>query len=623
MSEAQINQEPESSATARVGSSLSWWLLVLGLVLLSCGQVSESTDHPVTHRESCSRGSEFTCISLKVPLDHFDPNDLRTIEVTFAVHPASADPQGVLVTAVGGPGVSGLSEADLQLSVLDSSIVERFDLVFFDQRGVGMLEDPICSRTEQAAEAGEPPPRPPRPFITRCIEESSYSDVIVHLDTDQAIRDLELFRQAMGYERLTLYGRSYGTRFVQTYASEYPNAVERIVLDAPVDRTRDVLESIDAQSAADDVVIQEVLAACDSDAECSSDLGMPAQNAYEQLRHELTSEPTEVSYPVLPSVWEKIPFTAEDLSQVAFESAYSEDGRMMFVRALAAATRDDDLLPMTGFLVGGGNNSDDEFASAMLNMAINCPDMSIPGDDLASESSQILNARAADLENQARYGPPLSCIHWPEIDHGRLPAEPFEAVGIPTMVVAAELDPATPYTGAISVAEHLDDGHLLTVHGGSHVMFGRFDPCVDEAVTEFIVRATPPPITCEAGTMDHYVPLLPDQPGERSTTELLPIVDTELFNWVLLTGIDVTEETDVSCPGGGSVFLRATEVGGEFELDRCGLNEVVTVTGEGSWDFLDEVSRYRVSFGDDCYYSYARWWDDGSENIEPSCPLGE
>ena len=56
----------------------------------------------------CFDWSIFTCVTIEVPLDHFNPADTRTIPVTFAVLPASGARKGMFVTAVGGPGYSGI-----------------------------------------------------------------------------------------------------------------------------------------------------------------------------------------------------------------------------------------------------------------------------------------------------------------------------------------------------------------------------------------------------------------------------------------------------------------------------------------------------------------------------------
>ena len=80
----------------------------------------------------CFKDSIFTCITMDVRLDHFNPSDTRTIPVTFAVHPATGVRKGIFVTATGGPGYSGIASADSYTAAFDPSIPEAFDIVFFD-----------------------------------------------------------------------------------------------------------------------------------------------------------------------------------------------------------------------------------------------------------------------------------------------------------------------------------------------------------------------------------------------------------------------------------------------------------------------------------------------------------
>ena len=62
--------------------------------------------------KACEEQPEMTCITIGVPLDHFDPANSETIQVTFAVLPASAERYGMYVQAFpGGPGGEGISSA--------------------------------------------------------------------------------------------------------------------------------------------------------------------------------------------------------------------------------------------------------------------------------------------------------------------------------------------------------------------------------------------------------------------------------------------------------------------------------------------------------------------------------
>jgi hypothetical protein len=81
--------------------------------------------------------SKFTCITFAVPLDHFDPANTETISIAFGLLRATGKREGLYVTAVGGPGASGLQSADSYTEGFEPAVHEHFDVVFFDQRGVG------------------------------------------------------------------------------------------------------------------------------------------------------------------------------------------------------------------------------------------------------------------------------------------------------------------------------------------------------------------------------------------------------------------------------------------------------------------------------------------------------
>ena len=93
--------------------------------------------------------SDFTCVDVTVPLDHTQPpaqpQDGGTIKVVFGVLPANGERKGMFVTVTGGPGTSGLLSADSYTSAFDPSIPEHFDIVFFDQRGVGLSGGLQCA----------------------------------------------------------------------------------------------------------------------------------------------------------------------------------------------------------------------------------------------------------------------------------------------------------------------------------------------------------------------------------------------------------------------------------------------------------------------------------------------
>ncbi|MET0697936.1 MAG: hypothetical protein ABWZ58_10965 [Acidimicrobiia bacterium] len=94
--------------------------------------------------------SQFSCVTLDMPMNHFDAADERTIPVTFAVLPATGERLGAFITATGGPGSSGIAVADSYTDALDPAIPESYDVVFFDQRGVAMSGGLSCPQAAGA-----------------------------------------------------------------------------------------------------------------------------------------------------------------------------------------------------------------------------------------------------------------------------------------------------------------------------------------------------------------------------------------------------------------------------------------------------------------------------------------
>jgi len=158
-----------------------------------------------------------------------------TFEVTFGLLRATERPRkGVFVTVTGGPGTSGLAAADGYTEAFDPRIPRHYDIVFFDQRGIGLSEPlqcpdaalafytsshvPTVGRAEAEAFAADS-----RTFASDCIDETGVDPAnLAYYGTDQAIEDLEAFRVWLKADQIDLYGESYGTQYVQTYAAAHP-----------------------------------------------------------------------------------------------------------------------------------------------------------------------------------------------------------------------------------------------------------------------------------------------------------------------------------------------------------------------------------------------------------------
>lgn len=559
--------------------------------------------------------SDFTCVTLQVPLDHLRP-DGETIGVVFGMLPASGERKGMFVTATGGPGTSGLRAADGYTAAFDPSVPEHFDIVFFDQRGVGLSGGLQCAEAADAfyradwdastAEAEAALGETARRFAEDCVAELGNPSILPYLGTEQAVQDLEAFRLAVGEEAFWLYGESYGTQFAQTYAAAYPQHLAGLILDGTVDLTLSGLEFYQQQAQAFNAVLEQTLQACNDDESCAADMGGDAVAVYDSLAANLRRQPGRFEFPLPESGTEMRAFTFSDLETAAGGYLYSETARMILLRALAAYSRDGDLVPLARvFYDSLGLDPQTEAAvidpsySDAVYYGVECLDYAYPGDTPDERLRAYLAAGDAVEAGLPRFASifygDLPCGIWPNARRGALRPAPLRAPGVPTLVLGGTADPATPYQNGVDVASRLDDGYHVTETGGPHIIFGWGVPCVDELVTAFLVEDRLPAsrTTCEGVVADEFLPLAPRSAAEfADPLEALASFDDEFYYLPEYYYWDNETPTSLGCPSGGTLAFEASDAGESFALDGCAFSEGFRLTGAGSYD--DETSLFTL-----------------------------
>ena len=587
--------------------------------------------------------SQFSCVTLDMPMNHFDAADERTIPVTFAVLPATGERLGVFITATGGPGSSGIAVADSYTDVLDPAIPESFDIVFFDQRGVAMsggLSCPQAAATYYRVDATtalgfdqEELTSAASTFADDCVAEMGDPEMLPYLGTDQVAEDLEVFRDTFGYEQIVLYGESYGTQLAQTYAAAHGDRVARLVLDGTVDLTLEAFDFFDEQATAFGDTLQSTLDYCAEDEFCTSDLGVAPDEAYDQLLALLAEGPLTAQYPLPSGGFEERTFGLGDLEVVASGQMYSEDDRMMFLRALAAQSGRGDLVPLLRLLyLSLGIDAETEAVledptySDAIFYAVECLDYHYPG-STPEEKAQAFFTASADL-NPGRLGilffGDLPCAFWPNAREDATRPVALVAPGTPTVVLGATADPATPYQQGVDVSGRLEEGHLISQQGGPHVIFGRGNECPDGAVTDFILESTVPEVTeCEGDVVGYYITLLPISIDEFDSAEtMLDSVEFEIFYMPEYYWWDTVTDMPTGCNQGGVITFTAEETTDGFLLEECVFMEGLTLTGDGSYNWDEDIFTLDVQIGAaDCLYSYQRSGE--KYTVEDNCPTDQ
>jgi len=214
------------------------------------------------------------CGTLRVPLDWDRPHG-PSIGLAVARHRAT-DPAhrlGVLLADAGGPGSSG-AEIALSPGYFGPELRDRFDVVGFDLRGTGNsgfidCADPPDERADEPADRAQFDALRAhnRQVVADCRARNR--PIFDHADTAANARDLDAVRRALGEEKISFHGTSYGTLLGQQYAERYGGHVRAMVLDGVIDHSVDLMHFVGDRAAAVDELFGQFTAWCDRTETCA------------------------------------------------------------------------------------------------------------------------------------------------------------------------------------------------------------------------------------------------------------------------------------------------------------------------------------------------------------------
>jgi len=440
----------------------------------------------------CNGGLQ--CGSLLVPLNYAQP-DGATIDIAVERHLAE-DPSsriGSLVINPGGPGVSGIDDFANELSVLTPQLLDDFDIVTFDPRGVQRSDPVTCGETAGGSQGTLPNPVPQTPaaqtaiianmrqFAADC--EKASATVLPYVGTVDVAQDLDRLRQALGDPGLTYMGQSYGTLIGLTYAALFPTHIRAMVLDSVIDPALSLNQMTLGQAEGFEGELQSFFAWCADHPSCAwRPAGDPTTALLAQIAQSASS-PVPAGNGRMAG--------AGELYDALLDGLYSTSEWSGLGAALASDAHGSGaaVVAMSDSYTADGSTNGSDAAEA-----IDCLDHPV------SKKLSAYSYLAALFKTSAPvFGPLLAwgeaaCAVWP-VRPTRTPA-PVTAPGSPPiLVVGTTNDPATPYAWAVSVSKELSHGVLLTRDGDDHVAYF-YSPCVRGYVQTYLVSGvTPPPGT--------------------------------------------------------------------------------------------------------------------------------
>lgn len=449
---------------------------------------TSTTQPPVTPIAWSPCNGDLQCGALVVPLDYAHP-DGPTISIAVARHPAEepAARIGSLVIDPGGPGVSGINDMANELSVLTPQLLDDFDIVMFDPRGV-QRSDPVTCGSATGSAPSDPAPVTAsqqaatiaglKQFAAAC--EKNSAAILPYVGTIDVARDMDRLRQALGDTALTYMGQSYGTLLGLTYAALFPTHIRAMVLDSVIDPALSFNQITAGQADGFEGVLDAFFTWCAASAECAWHTGPDPTATLQALLTTAATSPAPGGGGSAVGVGQLYDAILEDL--------YSQTDWPQLGQALAedAAGNGAPAAAQSNQYNTGGSDNADEAATA-----IDCLDHPVSR-DLASYGTL-----ADTLEASAPVFGPL--LAWGEAGCAVWPVPPTRTVGPvaapgspPILVVGTTNDPATPYAWAVSVSKELDHGVLLTHDGDDHVAYF-YSACVRADVQTYLVSGQTPP----------------------------------------------------------------------------------------------------------------------------------
>jgi pimeloyl-ACP methyl ester carboxylesterase len=458
----------------------------------AAGAATQRSPSPIVWRP-CPKNISYQCASVKVPVDYDNPAG-PTIELAVVRKPATGPGprRGSLFINPGGPGESGVQILPVYASLFPPAIGAHFDLVSFDERGTGASRPLVCGPPPAAAASALPVPQhaheilPGAPVFASMARECSrrYGSYLRSINTTNSARDMDRIRQAMGESTISYYGTSYGTVLGSEYARLFPRHVRAMVLDGAVDPALSLSQQATEDAPALEASLLHFFSQCGAEPTCP--LGPDPTAFYEHLQAQLLRHPLPA-----PAHSKGYPVTAGDLATATLLYLSAPDYTPGFEPALVAAAQGNGTL-LRGVSLGLELDLDGKSLVSAL-WAITCNDASKHLNSL--QAGALARALAAKYPLEGAMGVANyleGCVGWPAVKES---ITHVHVTGVPPIVVIGNTgDPNTPYLAAEQLTRALGSATLVTWVGWGHswLLNGASDPCVSQAVTDYLVNLKRP-----------------------------------------------------------------------------------------------------------------------------------
>jgi len=406
----------------------------------------------------------------------------RKISLKIVVIPATGDKRepDPFVYFAGGPGGSATEDASGIAQAFPQILAHR-DLLFVDQRGTGGSHPLDCKFYDPADLQTYLGYFFPLDDVRKCRAELETNSDLKLYTTTIAADDMDEVRAALGYERLNLFGGSYGTRAALTYLKRHPQHVRTAMLQG-ISPTDHFMPSDFPQQT--ERALQGVLSECLADKAC----GEAFPNIKEETKAvlaQLIKGPVEVEIQK-PNSNDRVKVKlSRDLAAEAIRyMLYSPVPASRVPLMLHLASQGNYVrLAYTAIqyrtnLVSGGSNG--------MYLSVTCAEdlpWIKPGEGERMAENTFLGDYRLRQQREA-------CTLWPRAEIERDYAQPVKS-DVPVLILTGEWDPVTPPANGERAAKTLTNSLHIVVPSGAHGLDGLEGmDCIDNLIVEFIERGT-------------------------------------------------------------------------------------------------------------------------------------
>jgi pimeloyl-ACP methyl ester carboxylesterase len=546
----------------------------------------------------CDEDPAFLCGLVPVPLNRRHP-DGRMVNIAFAVFPHTGPQRtadGAVFVTCGGPGCSAtlFPKYGFSFFVLPE-VAETRDLVFVDQRGVGLSDVIDCP----GLQAGGPL------YESAAACHDQLGDAANLYSTTDVADDLDDVRVALGYPRIDLFGGSYAGDDMLTYALRHRSRVRSLTLSSPAL----VVGTDPFWSYAPEAMPGIVAGMCGRSPACAAANPEPA-GSFARIAAQLRRQPVTGVGVDSSGVTHDVTVTENLLANwITYFNGAHFTGAGEITQA-AAALRRGDPVPLLRLAADADPSVDGFFAadlrdfSAGHNLARSCVDAELVWDKDAPPAVRQAQHAAAFAAQPRMYGP-ISKTAWAAPDYLGFQPSPCIASswedrpmyragarlrGVPTLVLGGEYDLPVPEAVSRMATDIVPGATYVSMTAAGH------DPqfwsdCGPELVQRFILTRHVGDTSCAdepAGgwwvpgsfpTRADQAPPAVQTSGPRATTPLRRLATVAA--WTVMDSI----QHNFFVPGdsvalrGGTVDFEPIENGAQWTLGQARFTRDVTVSG--------------------------------------------